>query len=74
MATIKNVKELREHLTANLEKLVNNEMSMGAAKEHANTAGKIIASLKVELEYRRYVGESNKTIPFLETAGDEKVH
>jgi hypothetical protein len=48
---MQNITELRTSLADNYTKMKANKMSLGVGKELANTAGKIINSLKVELEY-----------------------
>ena len=61
-----NINELRESLADNYAKMKANEMSLSVGKELANTAGKIINSLKVELEYNSIM-DVQKEIPFLQT-------
>jgi hypothetical protein len=63
---MQNIKDLRESLVDNYEKLKNNEMELKMAKELANTAGKVLNSLKVELEYQALTG-NKKIIKFLES-------
>jgi hypothetical protein len=63
---MQNIKDLRESLVDNYEKLKNNEMDLKMAKELANTAGKVLNSLKVELEYQTLTGNKNR-IEFLES-------
>jgi hypothetical protein len=46
----KNIKELRDGLSEIFADLCNSTIKPGVAKEANNTAGKIIGSLKVELE------------------------
>lgn len=62
---MQNINELRESLTDNYTKMKSFRMGLNVGKELANTAGKIINSLKVELEYRDTVGIKSK-IPFLD--------
>ena len=61
---MQNIKELRESLADNYEKMKANEMELKMGKELANTAGKVINTLKVELEYNKMVNNKAK-IPFL---------
>lgn len=61
---MQNITELRQSLADNYEDLKNNKIELKLAKELANTAGKIINSLKVELEYNTYLGVKNE-IKFL---------
>ena len=62
---MRNINDLRNSLLDNFEKLKNDELHIARAKELANTAGKIINSLKVEMEYNK-IRNNNKVIPFLE--------
>jgi len=62
---MQNITELRQSLADNYEKMKANEMELKMGKELANTAGKIIGSLKVELEYNQLMGVK-KDIAFLE--------
>jgi hypothetical protein len=66
-----NIKELRESLADNYTKMKANKMSLNVGKELANTAGKIINSLKVELEYNSMM-DQKKEIPFLQTNYDKE--
>jgi hypothetical protein len=62
---MQNITELRESLAENYTKMKSAEMSIKLGKELANTAGKIINSLKVELEYNHLMDIKGK-IDFLE--------
>jgi hypothetical protein len=62
---MQNITDLRASLADNYEKMKADEMELRTGKELANTAGKIIASLKVELEYNSIMGIKN-TIEFLQ--------
>ncbi len=62
---MQNITELRQSLADNYTKMKANKMSLGVGKELANTAGKIINSLKVELEYNHLLGIKKK-IDFLD--------
>lgn len=53
---MQNITELRISLADNYTKMKAGKMNIGLGKELANTAGKIINSLKVELEYRNLIG------------------
>ena len=66
---MQNITDLRASLADNYEQMKADQMELKLGKELANTAGKIISSLKVELEYNSMMGIRN-TIPFLQT--DEK--
>lgn len=57
---MQNITELRKSLTDNYEKMKNGEMEIKQGKELSNCAGKIIQSLKVELEYQTLLGITNE--------------
>ncbi len=61
---MQNITELRKSLADNYTKMKANKMSLGVGKELANTAGKIINSLKVELEYN-HIMQIKQKIDFL---------
>ena len=63
---MQNITELRKSLAENYERMKANEMSIKLGKELANTAGKIINSLKVELEYNAMMEIKNE-IEFLKS-------
>lgn len=67
---MQNITQLRESLSDNYEQMKRKEMGINLGKELANTAGKIINSLKVELEYNALMG-IKQTIPFLEKEKEE---
>ena len=62
---MQNIKELREKLSQNYKEMENGTRSLKLGKELANTAGKIIGSLAVELnynnsmEYQKKIDNSN---------------
>lgn len=60
-----NITELREQLASNYNKMYNGQMNLSLGKELANTAGKIIASCAIELEYNKRMGHQER-IAFLE--------
>lgn len=64
---MQNIEELRVSLLDNYEQMKDKKMELKMGKELANTAGKIINSLKVELEYNSMMGIKKK-IKFLQTA------
>lgn len=66
MSEIKNVKDLRDDLINTYQGIKTGAVSLREAKERNNTAGKILNSAKIELEYNSYT-KSNKKIDFLET-------
>jgi hypothetical protein len=61
---IKNIESLREFLAEQLERTANNEITAAAANAQANIAGKIISSVKIQLEHNKTTG-TKKRIPFL---------
>ncbi|MFL1012361.1 hypothetical protein [Flavisericum labens] len=61
---MQNITELRKSLADNYEKMKAGEMEIKQGKELSNCAGKIIQSLKVELEYQTLLG-TNKEIDYL---------
>jgi hypothetical protein len=63
---MKNITELRTSLSENYEQMKSKKMDLKMGKELANTAGKIINSLKVELEYNSMM-DIKKKIDFLDT-------
>lgn len=62
---MQNISELRKSLIDNYDKMKVNKMNAGLGKELSNTAGKIIASAKLEVEYMQLLGVK-RIIPFLE--------
>lgn len=63
---MKNIKDLRQSLLSNYEQMTKKKMSLATGKELANTAGKIINSCKVEMNYNQLMGIKKK-IEFLES-------
>jgi len=53
---INNVEELRSFLADELERVSGGETTPAAANASANLAGKILSSVKMELEYNKMVG------------------
>ena len=62
---MQNITELRNSLADNYTKMKAGKMNFALGKELSNAAGKIINSLKVELEYNQILGVKCK-IDFLE--------
>jgi hypothetical protein len=62
---MENITELRKSLADNYTKMKAGKMGLNTGKELSNCAGKIINSIKVELEYNSMLGIKEK-IPFLE--------
>jgi hypothetical protein len=63
---MQNIVELRNSLSDNYTKMKAGKMGLNVGKELANTAGKIINSLKVELEYNSMM-DIKKKIDYLDT-------
>ncbi len=61
---MRNIKELRETLTENYDKLRAGEMERALVGELNNTAGKIISTVVTELKYQNHMG-IKKQIDFL---------
>ncbi len=64
MKTPSNIKELREDLLEAYAMLKADPRRHNQVKELSNTAGKVLGSLKLELEYAAIRGE-RPTIPFI---------
>jgi len=62
---MQNITELRNELCENYTKMKDGKMGIKLGKELTNAAGKIINSLRVEMEYYEIMGINNE-IPFLE--------
>jgi hypothetical protein len=61
---MQDITELRKSLADNYEKMKAGKMELKEGKELSNCAGKIIQSLKVELEYQTLIG-TKKVIDYL---------
>jgi len=59
-----NITQLRSSLIETFNSLRAKEIGLNEAKELANTAGKIVSTAKVQLEYNKWCG-SKKEINFL---------
>jgi len=53
---MQNITELRKDLAENYTQMKAKKMDLKIGKELANTAGKILTSIKVELEYNSMMG------------------
>jgi hypothetical protein len=62
---MQNIKQLRNSLIDNYNQTKKGEMPIPLCKELNNAAGKILTSCKVEIEYKKFIGDNNK-IKFLE--------
>ena len=71
MSKLKNIKDLRDDLLSNYNQTKAGEMGVPMAKELANTAGKVLSSIKLELEYNKYMG-INRKIEFLNFEEEDK--
>jgi hypothetical protein len=61
---IQNVEELRNFLAADLERVSTGDITPAVANASANLSGKILQSVKLELEYNHAVG-AQPNISFL---------
>ena len=66
---IKSIEELRTELCEIFEALKTGQMEVRDAKERNNTAGKILGSIKVQLEYAA-LQKVTPDIPFLGPTND----
>jgi hypothetical protein len=64
MAQPKNIEELREHLLSAFEWVKTDPRRSNQVKEMSNAAGKVLASVKLQMEYAFLKGEE-PDIPFL---------
>lgn len=62
--SVTNIVELRNELITVFDGIKTGEVALGTAKELVNTAGKIINSVKVQLEYA-YLRKETPVIDFL---------
>jgi len=62
---MENIKELRDELVTVFDQLMDKTLTAKEAKEIINTAGKIIASCKIEVDYAK-LNKKQKNIDFLE--------
>lgn len=62
--SINNVDELRDFLSTELQRVSSGEITPASANASANLSGKILSSLKMELEYNKMAGLTPK-ISFL---------
>lgn len=63
-AKINNIEDLRNSVLSNYNALENGKMERALCKELNNTAGKIMASVSLELKYQHHLG-IKKQIDFL---------
>lgn len=69
---ITNADELREFLSNELEKVSKQESTPAAANACANLAGKMLSSVKMELEYNKMIG-ATANISFLKNSNQKKL-
>jgi hypothetical protein len=62
---MENITQLRDDLLKHYKDITEGNLDIKTAKEISNTAGKILSSAKIQLEYNVYTGSNNK-IKFLE--------
>ncbi len=70
--SIKTVEDLRNFMAEELERLRKKESTPASANAAANIAGKMMSSVKMELEYNKMVGAS-PVIPFLKRLESKKL-
>lgn len=68
---LKNIEDLRNDLLSNYQKTKSGEISVVLAKELSNSAGKVISTVKAQLEYNKYIGNTAE-IPFMAVEPHEK--
>lgn len=69
--SIKTIDELREFLAIEMERLKNGDTTPANANASANLSGKILSSVKMELEYNRMIG-ATPIISFLDSESKQK--
>lgn len=65
-AKIESLKDVTEEMATVFEELRNEKLSAGKAKELSNAAGKIISSIKTQIEYNKLT-KNNQKIKFAES-------
>jgi hypothetical protein len=69
METIKTVNDLRTMLAEEIQKLRNHETDPRALNALVNASGKILISVKMEIEYNKHQGKT-AMIPFIESTAE----
>ena len=69
MKKVTNIRDLRDTLIDVYDNIRGGKMGIREAREHANVAGKIISSAKIQLEYNAYMKTQSK-IGFLDVDED----
>ena len=62
---VKNISQLRDVMIDNLEQVRNDRRMVPQAKEASNAAGKILGTIKVQLEYHK-LRKDIPSIPFMD--------
>lgn len=71
MSNIMNLDNLRESLAEELKKVSSGESTPASANAFANLAGKILSSVKLELEYNKMAG-TTPNIQFIKLQDQQK--
>ena len=69
---MQNITELRSSLIDNYNQMKDGSMPIKLGKELTNSAGKIINSVRVELDYKQHM-EDRSIIPFLENDNQNQI-
>lgn len=70
--SVTNIHELRASLSRTLEKVSNGELTPAAANAAANVSGKVLATIKMELDFSKASGYT-PSIDFLTKTSDSKL-
>lgn len=70
--SIKTIEELRDFLSEQMELLRNGDTTPANANASANLSGKILSSVKMELEYNKMVG-ATPNISFLKRSDQKQL-
>lgn len=68
---INNIEQLRDFLANELERVSKAEITPAIANSQANIAGKMISSVKMQLEYSKMTGR-NQEISFLDKISNKR--
>jgi hypothetical protein len=71
MSDINTINDLRDSLANELKRISSGETTPASANAYANICGKILSSVKLELEYNKMVGTTPK-IDFIISQNKEK--
>ncbi len=64
---MENVKTMRDKLIKKFDDLETKTITLSEAKEFNNTAGKILAYAKVQMEYNKQTGNKEQLVEFLKS-------